>query len=61
MPTVRDALLVALMGYGGLRPEEVVPLRWSDLTSGVIVVDRAYTCGGGVADFYHHQTASTLG
>jgi integrase len=45
MPTARGALLVALMAYGGLRPEEVVPLRWSDLATGVIVVDRAYTFG----------------
>lgn len=45
MPTVRDALLVSLMGYGGLRSEEVVPLRWSDVSTGVIVVDRAYTYG----------------
>jgi integrase len=41
----RDALLVSLMGYGGLRPEEVVPLRWHDLTTGVIIIDRAYTYG----------------
>jgi integrase len=45
MPTARDALMVSLMAYAGLRPEEVVALRWSDMETGVIVVDRAYSCG----------------
>lgn len=45
MPSPRDALMVSLMGYAGLRPEEVVPLRWSDVESRVIVVDRAFACG----------------
>jgi integrase len=45
MPTPRDALLVSILGYAGLRPEEVVPLRWSDVAAGVIVVDRAFTYG----------------
>ena len=45
MPSARDALMVSLMGYAGLRPEEVVALRWRDAEGGVIVVDRAFTCG----------------
>ena len=45
MPTQRDALMVSLMGYAGLRPEEVVALRWSDIESRVVVIDRAFACG----------------
>jgi integrase len=45
MPTGRDAVMVSLIAYGGLRPEELVALRWGDITGPVIVVDRAYTCG----------------
>jgi integrase len=45
MPSPRDALMVSLMGYAGLRPEELVALRWSDIGSRVIVIDRAFTYG----------------
>jgi integrase len=36
MPTDRDRLVVALMAYAGLRPAEVVALRWADLEDGVV-------------------------
>jgi integrase len=45
MLTCTDAAMVVLLAYAGLRPEELVALRWGDLQGGVIVVDRAFTCG----------------
>lgn len=44
-PTPRDAAMVVLLAYAGLRPEELIALRWSDLQGGAIIVDRAYTAG----------------
>jgi integrase len=44
VPTHRDAIAVLLMGYAGLRPEEVWALRWGDVGN-VLVVDRAFTGG----------------
>jgi integrase len=40
----RDALVVSLMAYAGLRPEEVVALTWGDVGP-VLVIDKAYTYG----------------
>ena len=45
MPSLRDAAMVSLMAYAGLRPEELVALRWSDVGTNVIVIDRAFTDG----------------
>lgn len=44
LPTVRDALIVGLMAYAGLRPEEVFALDCADVGN-VIVIDRAWTAG----------------
>lgn len=44
MPDPRDAALVSVLAYGGLRPEEALPLRWCDVGN-VIVVSRTYTHG----------------
>lgn len=40
----RDATLVSVMAYGGLRPQEALALRWSDVGR-TIVVSRTWTRG----------------
>lgn len=37
----RDAALVALLAYAGLRPQEAAALRWSDVRERTILVQRA--------------------
>jgi integrase len=44
MPTMRDVVLVGLLAYAGLRPEEALALTWGSVGR-VLVVDRAYSCG----------------
>jgi integrase len=44
MPTPRDRVLVSLLAYSGQRPEEALPLRWSDLGR-AIAVSRTFTHG----------------
>lgn len=39
-----DRALVSVLAYGGLRPEEALPLRWSDVGR-TIVVSRTFTAG----------------
>ena len=41
MPTERDQAIVAIMAYAGLRPAEVVALRWEDVRSGTIHIWRS--------------------
>lgn len=41
MPEGRDRLIVALGAYAGLRPAEIVALRWMDIADGVIHVQRS--------------------
>jgi integrase len=43
-PRPRDAALVSLLAYAGLRPEEALPLRWCDVGR-TIVVSRTWTYG----------------
>lgn len=45
MPTGRDRMIVALGAYAGLRPGEIVALRWMDLLDGVIHVQRSVQAG----------------
>lgn len=45
MPTGRDRMIVALGAYAGLRPGEIVALRWMDLLDGVIHVQRSVQDG----------------
>ena len=45
MPTRQDTLIVSLMAYGGLRPEEVLGLTWPDLRERVLNVDKAVAHG----------------
>jgi integrase len=44
MPSLRDAVLVSLMAYAGLRPAEAFALRWGDVGN-LLVVDRSFTYG----------------
>ena len=44
LPRPRDAALVSLLAYAGLRPEEALPLRWCDVGR-TIVVSRTFTHG----------------
>ena len=45
MVTRRDRLIVSLLGYAGLRPEEVCALRWSAVSDVALTIDEAYTAG----------------
>lgn len=45
MPEGRDRMIVALGAYAGLRPAEIVGLRWMDLADGVIHVSRSVQDG----------------
>jgi integrase len=43
---LRDACLVAVLGYGGLRPGEALALEWPDIGQRSIAVDKAVSDGG---------------
>ena len=45
MPTQRDAVLVSILAYGGLRPGEALALTWGDLGERTILVERALALG----------------
>ena len=45
MVAARDRLLVTLLFYCGLRPEEALALTWADVGERTIVTDKAYTHG----------------
>ncbi len=45
MPSVGDVVLVGLLAYAGLRPEEAFALTWESVTDHVVIVDRAFTYG----------------
>jgi integrase len=42
---IRDATLVSVMAYAGLRPGEALALRWSDIRERTILVERAASLG----------------
>jgi integrase len=42
---VRDATLVAVLAYAGLRPEEALALEWRDVTDRYVRVERAVALG----------------
>jgi integrase len=42
---VRDATLVSLLAYAGLRPGEALALRWGDIRERTILVERAVSLG----------------
>lgn len=41
----RDAALVAVLAYAGLRPGEALALRWDDVRERTLLIDRALTYG----------------
>ena len=41
----RDAVLVSVLAYAGLRPGEALALRWSDVRDSVLLVERALALG----------------
>lgn len=41
----RDAILVSLIAYAGLRPEEALALRWENVSAGTIRVEHANADG----------------
>lgn len=43
---IRDATLVTLLAYAGLRPGEALALRWSDVGSSTLSIDKALSYGG---------------
>jgi integrase len=43
---LRDATLVSVLAYAGLRPGEALALRWSDVGERSILVERAVSVGG---------------
>ncbi|MGH8325926.1 MAG: tyrosine-type recombinase/integrase [Steroidobacteraceae bacterium] len=40
-----DALLVSLLAYAGLRPQEALALRWSDIGERALIIDKAVSFG----------------
>ena len=42
---VRDAALVSVLAYAGLRPGEALALRWGDIRDRTIVIDKAISLG----------------
>lgn len=44
-PHRRDATLVSVLAYAGLRPQEALALRWADVRARTIVVDKALAFG----------------
>lgn len=45
VPGPRDALLVSLLAYAGIRPEEALALRWIDAEDGVLAIERVFCAG----------------
>ncbi len=41
----RDAILVSLLAYAGLRPGEALALRWGDIRERTILIERALSLG----------------
>jgi integrase len=44
----RDATLITVLGYAGLRPQEAQALRWSDVRERTLLVEKAADGQGGV-------------
>jgi integrase len=42
---LRDAVLVSVLAYAGLRPQEALALRWADVKERTLVVDKALSLG----------------
>ena len=59
----RDALIVSLLGYAGLRPGELKALRWQDVRERTLLVERAATPDGRAkaTKTSHARTVKLLG
>lgn len=42
---VRDATLISVMAYAGLRPGEALGLRWSDVRERTLLIQRSISLG----------------
>jgi integrase len=45
---MNDATLVCLLAYAGVRPSEALALRWGDVHTRTLLVERALGAGGAV-------------
>jgi integrase len=45
---MKDATLVCVLAYAGLRPSEALALRWGDIHARTLLVERALTAEGQV-------------
>jgi integrase len=43
--SLRDKIIVAVLAYAGLRPEELLALEWRDIREDIISVERAISAG----------------
>lgn len=41
----RDSVIISILAYAGLRPEEMLALRWSDIRERTILIERAVADG----------------
>ncbi len=44
----RDATLISLLAYAGLRPQEVLALRWADIRDRTLLIEKASDGQGGI-------------
>jgi integrase len=59
----RDATLISLLAYAGLRPQEVLALRWSDIRDRTLLIEKASDGQGGIKSTktQHSRTVRLLG
>lgn len=59
--SVRDATLISVLGYAGLRPSEALALTWQDVREKTILVQRALSLGEeDDTKTQHHRTVRLL-
>ena len=59
--SARDATLIAVLAYAGLRPQEALALRWGDIRERTILVERAVSLGQEKdTKTYAHRTVRLL-
>ena len=60
-PRLRDATLISVLGYAGLRPSEALALTWRDVRDNTILVQRALSLGEeDDTKTRHHRTVRLL-
>ena len=61
--TLRDATLISVLAYAGLRPSEALALTWGDIREKTILVQRTVALEDGDDDTktQHHRTVRLLG